>query len=74
SEIKDLYNKKKSSFEQPVETRNIKYFDVLVTPSEEDRKELLNEVTEYANQLGTSADMNTYIRSTCSFVPFTEIA
>ena len=46
SEIKDLYNKKKGSFEQPVETRNIKYIDVLVTPSDEDRKEVLNEVTE----------------------------
>jgi len=74
SEIKDLYNKKKSSFEQPVETRNIKYIDVLVTPSEEDRKEVLNEVTEYANQLGTAADMNTFIRSTGSVVPFSEIA
>ena len=29
SEIKDLYNKKKSSFEQPVETRNIKYIECI---------------------------------------------
>ena len=57
--IRDRYNKKKSSCEQPGETRNIKYIDVLVTPSEEDRKEVLNEVTEYANQLGTADDMNT---------------
>ena len=34
----------------------------------------LNEVTEYANQLGTAADMNTFIRSTGSVVPFSEIA
>ena len=46
----------------------------MVTPSEEDRKEVLNEVTEYANQLGTAADMNTFIRSTGSVVPFSEIA
>lgn len=57
-----------------MKTRNIKYIDVLVTPSEEDRKEVLNEVTEYANQLGTAADMNTFIRSTGSVVPFSEIA
>lgn len=64
---------RKSTFEQPVETRNIKYIDVLVTPSEEDRKEVLNEVTEYANQLGTAADMNTFIRSTGSVVPFLKL-
>ena len=46
----------------------------MVTPSDEDRKEVLNEVTEYATQLGTAADMNTFIRSTGSVVPFSEIA
>lgn len=74
SEIKDLYNKRKATFEQPVETRNIKYIDVLVTPSDEDRKEVLNEVTEYATQLATTADMSTFIRSTGSVVPFSEVA
>ncbi|MCD7924792.1 MAG: SurA N-terminal domain-containing protein [Bacteroides sp.] len=74
SEIKDLYNKRKATFEQPVETRNIKYIDVLVTPSDEDRKEVLNEVTEYATQLASAADMSTFIRSTGSVVPFSEVA
>ena len=72
-EIKALYNKKKETFEQPVETRNIKYIDVLVTPSDEDRKEILDEVTEYSTQLANVADMSTFVRSTNSVVPFSEV-
>lgn len=72
-EIKALYNKKKDTFEQPIETRNIKYIDVLVTPSDEDRKEVLDEVTEYSTQLANAADMSTFIRSTNSVVPFSEV-
>ena len=72
-EIKALYNKKKDTFEQPIETRNIKYIDVLVTPSDEDRKEVLDEVTEYSTQLANAADMSTFVRSTNSVVPFSEV-
>ena len=72
-EIKALYNKKKETFEQPVETRNIKYIDVLVIPSDEDRKEVLDEVTEYSTQLANVADMSTFVRSTNSVVPFSEV-
>ena len=72
-EIKALYDKKKETFEQPVETRNIKYIDVLVTPSDEDRKEVLDEVTEYSTQLANVADMSTFVRSTNSVVPFSEV-
>ena len=72
-EIQALYNKKKETFEQPVETRNIKYIDVLVTPSDEDRKEVLDEVTEYSTQLANVADMSTFVRSTNSVVPFSEV-
>jgi peptidyl-prolyl cis-trans isomerase D len=76
SDLKDLYNKKKAQFEQTVETRNIKYVDVLVTPSEADRNEVLQEVTEYANQLATtsSADMANFIRQTGSVVSYADIA
>lgn len=73
SEIKDLYNKKKATFEQPIETRNIKYIDVLVSPSDIDRKEVLNEVTEYSSQMANATDMSTFIRSTGSVVPFSEV-
>ncbi|MGL4852588.1 MAG: peptidylprolyl isomerase [Phocaeicola sp.] len=74
SEIKALYNKKKETFEQTVETRNIKYIDILVTPSEVDREEVLNEVTEAALQLANPSEMSSFIRSTGSVVPFSPIA
>ena len=73
-EIKKLYNQKKESYKQLMETRDIKFIDVMVTPSEADRAELLNEVTEYANQLTDATEMATFIRSTGSVVPFSEIA
>ena len=73
-DIKALYNEKKAMYKQDIETRNIKYIDVLVTPSETDRAELLNEVTEYANQLASATELAAFIRSTGSVVPFPEIA
>ena len=73
-EIKALYNKKKEAYKQQMETRDIKYIDVLVTPSEADRADVLNEVTEYASQLASATDMASFIRSTGSVVPFSEIA
>lgn len=74
SEIKDLYEKRKETFKQPVETRNIKYIDVLVTPSDADRQAVLEEVTEYANQLENAPELSTFIRSTGSVVPFSAVA
>ena len=73
-DIKALYNQKKAMYKQDMETRNIKYIDVLVTPSEADRAEILNEVTEYANQLASATELAAFIRSTGSVVPFQEIA
>ena len=73
-EIKALYNQKKEAYKQLMETRDIKYIDVVVTPSEADRTELLNEVTEYANQLKDATEMAAFIRSTGSVVPFSEVA
>ena len=73
-DIKALYNEKKAMYKQDIETRNIKYIDVLVTPSEADRAELLNEVTEYATQLASATELAAFIRSTGSVVPFPEIA
>ena len=73
-DIKALYNEKKAMYKQDIETRNIKYIDVLVTPSEADRAELLNEVTEYANQLASATELAAFIRSTGSVIPFPEIA
>ena len=73
-DIKALYNQKKAMYKQSIETRNIKYIDVVVTPSDEDRAAILNEVTEYANQLASATELAAFIRSTGSAVPFPEVA
>ena len=73
-DIKKLYEEKKESFKQPVETRDIKFIDVRVVPSEADRQEVQKEVTEYSNQLITTTnDYTAFIRSTGSVIPFADV-
>jgi peptidyl-prolyl cis-trans isomerase D len=67
SELKELYNKKKEQFKQYVETRDIKYIDVQVIASPEDRAAIEKEVVDYAQQLAaTDNDYASFIRSTGS--------
>lgn len=74
SELKDLYTKKKEQYKQYVESRDIKYIDVHVTPSQEDRAAVQAEVAEYSEQLGeTTDDYATFIRYTDSAIPFSEV-
>lgn len=74
SEIKDRYNEKKEQFKQLVETRDIRYIDVKVVPSDADRKAVEKEVTEYSYQLAsTTADFGTFVRSTGSSVNYSDV-
>ena len=74
NEIKDRYNEKKEQFKQLVETRDIRYIDVKVVPSDADRKAVEKEVTEYSNQLAsTTADLGTFVRSTGSSVNYSDV-
>lgn len=74
SEIKDRYNEKKEQFKQLVETRDIRYIDVKVVPSDADRKAVEKEVTEYSNQLAsTTVDFGTFVRSTGSSVNYSDV-
>lgn len=74
SELKELYNKKKEQFKQYVETRDIKYIDVQVTASPEDRAAIEKEVNEYTEQLATADnDYTAFIRSTGSEQPFVDL-
>ena len=74
SEVKSLYDKKKEQFRQFAETRDIKYIDVQVVASAEDRAALQKELVEYSEQL---ADMNvdyaSFIRSTGSEYPYVDL-
>ena len=73
-DIKKLYEEKKESFKQPGETRDIKFIDVRVVPSEADRQEVQKEVTEYSSQLITTTnDYTAFIRSTGSVIPFADV-
>lgn len=74
SEIKDRYNEKKEQFKQLVETRDIRYIDVKVVPSDADRKAVEKEVTEYSNQLATTtSDFGTFVRSTGSSINYSDV-
>ena len=74
SEIRDLYNERKDMFKQLAETRNIRFVDVHVLPSDADRKAVEEEVTEYSNLLAnTSKDYATFVRSTGSEVAYLDL-
>ena len=72
--LKAAYDKKKEQFKQYVETRNIKFIDVQVTASAEDRAALQKEMEEYTEQLiANPSDYTTFIRSTGSETPYTDL-
>lgn len=74
SELKDAYNKKKEQFRQYVETRNIKYIDVQVTASPEDKADIQKEVEEYTVQLAENpSDYSNFIRSTGSTQQYVDL-
>jgi peptidyl-prolyl cis-trans isomerase D len=74
SEVKELYNKKKEQFRQYAETRNIKYIDIQVVASAEDKAALQQEFAEYSEQLAdVNADYTSFIRSTGSEYPYVDL-
>ena len=73
ADLKAAYDKQKEQFKQYVETRNIKYIDVQVTASAEDKAALQSEMEEYTTQLPEAADYASFIRSTGSNVPYVDL-
>ena len=75
SEIKALYDQRKDEqYRQIAETRGIRYINVQVTASEEDRAALQTEMEEYVLALGGEpADYTTFIRSTGSDAPYVDL-
>lgn len=74
ADLKAAYEKKKEQFRQYVETRNIKFIDVQVTASAEDRAALQKEMEEYTEQLNNnSSDYTTFVRSTGSTQPYIDL-
>ena len=74
SDLKRLYKEKKEMYKQYAESRDIKYIDVVVTASAEDRNQIEEEVADYAKQLAaTDIELAPFIRSTGSTVLFSEV-
>ena len=74
SDLKALYEKKKEQFRQYTEVRNVKFIDVQVTASAEDKAALQAEMEEYTEQLAANpADYTTFVRSTGSTAPYVDL-
>ncbi len=74
ADLRAAYDKKKEQFRQYVETRNIKFIDVQVTASQEDKEAIQKEMEEYTSQLATTtADYTAFVRSTGSTVPYVDL-
>ncbi len=74
AELKAAYDQKKEQYRQYEETRNLRYIDVQVVASDEDRAALQNEMMEYTEQLGADVeDYTAFIRSTDSEFPYVDL-
>lgn len=73
-DVESYLKEHKEEFFQEEETRDIRYIDVQVTASQEDRDALENEMMEYTQQLRDGqSDYAAFIRQTGSSVPFTDL-
>ena len=63
-EIKDRYNKDKEQYYQMIESRDIKYIDVVVTPDDADRAEAEKDMNEAYTELAAAAN-NTAAGNVC---------
>ena len=75
ADLKAVYTSHKENYRQLSETRDVKYIDVAVVPSDADRTELKTEVEEIAAQLAETPydDLANAIRMAESTVSFSEV-
>ncbi|MCK9159459.1 MAG: SurA N-terminal domain-containing protein [Bacteroidaceae bacterium] len=74
SDIDALYKKKKENFKQYEESRHVKYVDVQVKASAEDRAAMVKEMVGYTHQLDSlNNDYANFIRSTGSSNLFVDL-
>lgn len=70
SELKAKYEELKELFRADEETRDIKYIDINVTASDEDKANLQKEMEGYAQALAEGADPAKTVREAASQVPY----
>jgi peptidyl-prolyl cis-trans isomerase D len=68
--LKAKYSELKARFKQNVESRDVHYVDVEVTPSAADRASVLKLVAGYAKTLATAADPTDIIRKSASEISY----
>ncbi len=70
SDLKAKYDEMKARFKQPVESRDIKFVDILVEASQADRAALNKEFAGYHTQLAAAADPTEVVRKSASTVAY----
>ena len=73
SDLKSKYDELKPRFQQYVESRDIKYVDVQVTPSQADKAALQKEFAGYARELSAADDPANIVRKSSSLVNYTGV-
>ena len=72
ADLRAVYNEHKENYRQYAEGRDVKYIDVAVVPSDEDRTALMAEVSEVAGQLAETpeSEIDAVVRMSESTIPF----
>lgn len=70
SDLKAKYESMKDMFQSTEETRDIKYIDIAVEASDEDKKAIQEEMDGYAQALAEGADPAKTVREAASQIPF----
>ena len=70
ADLKAKYDEEKGRFKQYVESRDIKYVTVRVTPSANDRAALQKSFTKYTAELAAAADPANVVRKSTSLVNY----
>lgn len=70
SDLKAKYNELKPRFKQFVESRDIKYIDVLVEASATDKAAIQKQFATYAQELASASDPSNVVRRSTSLVSY----
>ena len=70
SDLKAKYEELKPRFKQYVETRDIRYIDIQVEASPEDKANLRKQFTDYTKELTEAADPSNVVRRSTSLVNY----
>lgn len=73
ADVKALYEKRKESYKQLVESRDIKYVTFQMVPSEADKKALEEEMTDIAAQMETTDNLMSVVRNANSDVVYSNV-